>query len=72
MLADVLQKRKEQRVYKPGLETRNDLPEDERVEKTIVVKAQRATRYADVVAVIDAVKGAGANPIILQIDDLSD
>jgi len=72
MLADVLQKRKEQRVYKPGLETRNDLAEDERVEKTIVVKAQRSTRYADVVAVIDAVKGAGANPIVLQIDDLSD
>jgi biopolymer transport protein ExbD len=54
------------------METRNDVSEDERVEKTVVVKAQRSTRYADVVAVIDAVKGAGANPIVLQIDDLSD
>ena len=72
MLAEVLQKRKEQQVFKSGTETRNDLTEDERVEKTIVVKAQRSTRYADVVAVIDAVKGAGGNPIVLQIDDLSD
>lgn len=72
MLSDVLQKRKEQHVYKPGMETRNDVSEDERVEKTVVVKAQRSTRYADVVRLIDAIKGAGANPIVLQIDDLSD
>jgi biopolymer transport protein ExbD len=72
MLTDVFQRRKELHDYKPGMETRNDVPEDERVEKTIVVKAQRSTRYGDVVRLIDAIKGAGGNPIVLQIDDLSD
>lgn len=71
MLTQVFQTRKEQRAYKPGMETRTDLPEDERVEKTIVVKAPRSTRYGDVVRLIDAIKGAGANPIVLQIDDLA-
>jgi biopolymer transport protein ExbD len=71
-LTRIFQQRKELRDYKPGLEKRSDLPEDERVEKTIVVKAQRSTRYGDVVRLIDAIKGAGANPIVLQIDDLSD
>jgi biopolymer transport protein ExbD len=27
-------------------------------------------RYGDVVKVIDAIKGAGANPVGLQVDDL--
>lgn len=40
------------------------------VEKTIFIKAPRASRYTDVVKVIDAVKAAGAQPIGLQIDDL--
>ena len=69
-LARIFQDRKEQHVYKPGMETRTDLSEDERVEKTVVIKAYRALRYGDVIKLIDAVKGAGANPIVLQIDDL--
>lgn len=70
MLTRVFQQRKEQRAYKPGMETRTDVPEDERVEKTIVVKVNRSTQYGFVVGLIDAIKGAGANPIVLQIDDL--
>ena len=62
--------RKEQHVYKPGMETRTDLPEDQRVEKTVVIKAYRSCRYGDVIKIIDVVKGTGANPIILQLDDL--
>ncbi|MDT5122039.1 MAG: hypothetical protein QOC96_1521 [Acidobacteriota bacterium] len=69
-LAQIFQKRKEQHVYKPDMKTRTDLPEDERVEKTVVIKAWRSCRYADVIKIIDVVKGAGANPIVLQIDDL--
>lgn len=69
-LTRVFQQRKEQRAYKPGMETRTDVPEDERVEKTIVVKAARTTNYGDVVRLIDAIKGVGANPIVLQIDAL--
>ncbi len=42
------------------------------VEKTIFIKSPRSVRYGAVVNVIDAVKQAGANPIGLQIDDLSE
>jgi biopolymer transport protein ExbD len=66
----VFQQRKEQHAYKPGMETRSDLPEEDRIEKTVFVKAPRSLRYEEVVKVIDAVKGAGANPVGLQVDDL--
>jgi biopolymer transport protein ExbD len=69
-LAQVFQQRKEQRAYKVGMETRGDVTEDERIEKTVFVKAPRALKYGDVVKVIDAIKGAGANPVGLQVDDL--
>ena len=69
-LAQVFQQRKEQRAYKVGMETRGDVSEEERIEKTVFVKAPRALKYGDVVKVIDAIKGAGANPVGLQVDDL--
>jgi Biopolymer transport protein len=70
-LQQVFQARREMRAYKPGLETRSDLPEDERVEKTITIKAPRSIEYGDVMKIVDAIKGAGASPIVLQLDDLS-
>jgi len=42
------------------------------VEKTLFIKSPRTMKYGDVVKVIDAAKQAGAQPIGLQIDDLSD
>ncbi len=42
------------------------------VERTIFVKAPRSLKYGEVVKVIDAVKIAQAQPIGLQIDDLTD
>jgi len=69
-LALTFQQRKDQRAYKIGMENRTDLKEDERIEKTVFVKAPRALHYGDVVKVIDAIKGAGANPVGLQVDDL--
>ena len=42
------------------------------VEKTIFIKSPKSVRYGDVVKVIDAVKAAGASPIGLQVDDLTD
>jgi biopolymer transport protein ExbD len=69
-LQQVFQQRKELRAYKPGMETRSDLPEEERIEKTVFVKAPRSLHYGEVVKVIDAIKGAGANPVGLQVDDL--
>lgn len=69
-LSQVFAQRKEQRAYKVGMETRTDLKEDERIEKTVFVKAPRTLGYGEVVKVIDAIKGAGANPVGLQVDDL--
>jgi biopolymer transport protein ExbD len=69
-LTQVFQQRKEQRAYKPGMETRSDVPEQDRIEKTVFIKAPRGLRYEEVVKVIDAIKGAGANPVGLQVDDL--
>src|SRR4051794_39866186 len=42
-LAQVFQQRKETRAYKTGFETRSDLREEDRIEKTVFVKAPRAT-----------------------------
>ena len=68
-LQQTFQLRKEQHAYKVGMETAT-VPEDQKIEKTVFVKAPRALHYGDVVKVIDAIKGAGANPVGLQVDDL--
>jgi biopolymer transport protein ExbD len=68
-LQQTFQLRKEQHAYKVGMET-STVPEDQKIEKTVFVKAPRALHYGDVVKVIDAIKGAGANPVGLQVDDL--
>jgi biopolymer transport protein ExbD len=69
-LQAVFKQRKDQRAYRVGYETRTDVKEEDRIEKTVFVKAPRATKYGDVVKVIDAIKGAGASPVGLQVDDL--
>ena len=40
--------------------------------KKVFVKLPRSAKYGEVVKVIDAVKESGADPISLQIDDLSE
>jgi biopolymer transport protein ExbD len=70
-LAEIFRLREEQFALKPGLETRSDLPLSERIEKTLIIKAARSIKYGDVIKIIDAVKGGGAVPIVLQIDDLA-
>jgi biopolymer transport protein ExbD len=69
-LQQTFQQRKEQHAYKIGMETATNVSEDQRIEKTVFVKAPRALHYGDVVKVIDAIKGAGASPVGLQVDDL--
>lgn len=67
-LTQLFRAREEQHAYRPGMEMRADLPENERVEKTVFVKASDSIKYGDFIRVIDTVKGAGANPISFQID----
>ena len=70
-LADIFKQRTENNAYAEGKELKTDLPETEKIEKTVFIKAPRSIDYGSVVKVIDAVKIAGANPISLQIDDLN-
>ncbi len=69
-LQQTFSQRREQHAYKVGMETATNVPEDQRIEKTVFVKAPRVLHYGDVVKVIDAIKGAGASPVGLQVDDL--
>ena len=70
-LADLFQQRLQNHVYRDELRDRADLPDSLRVEKTVFIRAPRSIPYADVVRVLDGLKGAGASPIGLQIDDLN-
>ncbi|MBA2341291.1 MAG: biopolymer transporter ExbD [Pyrinomonadaceae bacterium] len=69
-LTRVFNERIQNGVYRYGLETRIDIKEAERIERTVFIKAPRSIDYGEVVKVIDSVKGAGAHPIGLQLDDL--
>jgi biopolymer transport protein ExbD len=69
-LAEIFQERKAQHVYRSGLETRTDLPEDERVERTVLIRGSPDCTYGDVLKIIDIVTDTGANPIVLSLDDL--
>ena len=70
-LSDLFQERLQNHVYRDELRDRADLPDSVRIEKTVFIKAPRSMPYADVVRVLDGLKGAGASPIGLQIDDLN-
>jgi biopolymer transport protein ExbD len=41
-----------------------------KVVKAVIVKAPRSEKYGNVIKIIDVVKSSGADPIVLQIDDL--
>lgn len=69
-LRETFQKRKENQNYADNLAMKTDLTEDERIEKTVFIKAPKGTSYGNVTKVIDAVKMSGAQPISLQIDEL--
>lgn len=69
-LTDLFRRRREVRAYRAEMENRFDLPDEERVQKTVFIKAPRSISYGEVARVIDAIKGAGASPVGLLIDDL--
>jgi biopolymer transport protein ExbD len=70
-LAFIFKQRAENHAYAEAKRFRTDLPENEKIEKTVFIKAPRSADYGSVVKIIDAVKIAGANPISLQIDELN-
>jgi biopolymer transport protein ExbD len=70
-LSALFKERKNNHVYRDEMLTRFDLPEDARVQKTVFVKAPRSMPYFNVTMVIDGLKGAGADPVGLQLDELN-
>jgi biopolymer transport protein ExbD len=70
VLVDLFKRRTENHVYRRGMLARPDLPEPARIEKTVFIRASRSLPYSDIVKVIDGLKGAGANPVGLQLDEL--
>ena len=70
-LTDLFQQRLKNHAYSDRLRDRVDLPEEMRIEKTVFIKAPRSIAYGEVVRVLDGIRGAGASPVGLQIDDLN-
>ena len=71
-LSEIFRRRAENGVFREDSIGQTNLSDDEKIEKTVFIKAPRSIAYGKVVKVMDAVKGAGAAPIGLQIDDLND
>ena len=69
-LAIEFKTRRDEQRWKTGFENQVQLSPDERIEKTVFIKAPETFHYGDVVKVIDAVKGAGADPVGLQTEAL--
>jgi biopolymer transport protein ExbD len=66
----LFKERKANHAYRPDMLSRIDLPEDYRIQKTVFIKAPRSIPYGQVAQLIDWLKGAGADPVGLQLDDL--
>ncbi|MBA3356067.1 MAG: biopolymer transporter ExbD [Pyrinomonadaceae bacterium] len=71
VLVKLFHEREVHHVYRDEMLTRPELPETSRIERTVFIKAPRSRPYGDVAKVIDGIKGAGANPIGLQVDNLN-
>lgn len=70
-LVSLFNERLANHVYRGEMLSRIDVPEKYRIEKTVFVKAPRSIAYGEVAKVIDGLKGAGAEPVGLQLDGLN-
>ena len=69
-LLAVFEERVRNRAYRLDMASRLDLPDHLRIERTVFIKAPRTIPYGEVARVLDGLKGTGADPIGLQLDDL--
>jgi biopolymer transport protein ExbD len=69
-LSTIFAERTRNGVLADAMSGRNDLEWEQRIQKTVFLKAPRTISYGETAKVVDGLKGAGANPIGLQIDDL--
>ena len=70
-LKSVFEERTRNRSYRDDMAWRTDIPESQRIEKTVFIKAPRNFPYGEVMRVLDGLKATGANPIGLQLDSLN-
>ena len=69
-LKEIFKIRTENQVFSDTLRENNQLSLEDKIEKTVFIKAPKQIDYGSVAKIVDAAKIAGANPISLQIDDL--
>src|SRR5215213_6539618 len=69
-LRSVFEERTRNHAYKYDMLARLDVPERERIEKTVFIKAPRSMPYGEVMRVLDGLKATGADPVGLQLDAL--
>lgn len=70
-LRSIFEERTRQRAYRSDMLARVDVPESERIQKTVFIKAPRSIPYGEVIRVMDGLKATGASPIGLQLDALN-
>lgn len=70
-LAAEFAERRSRGSWRADAEHRTELPADERIEKTVFIRAPRSVPYGAVAKTIDGIRGAGASPIGLQTDELT-
>jgi len=69
-LISLFAERTRNRAYRADMLSRIDVPEDQRIEKTVFIKAPRSIPYGEVVRVLDGLKATGTDPIGLQLNYL--
>ena len=69
-LRTIFEERTQLRAYRYDMLARLDVPERERIEKTVFIKAPRSMPYGEVMRVLDGLKATGADPVGLQLDAL--
>ncbi|HEU4507878.1 MAG TPA: biopolymer transporter ExbD [Pyrinomonadaceae bacterium] len=69
-LVSLFDERVRNRAFRHDMIHRTDIPDSARIEKTVFIKAPRTLPYGEVARVLDGLKGSGADPIGLQLDDL--
>ena len=69
-LARIFQERARNQAYRFDMIDRTDLTDEARVQKTVFIKAPNSIAYGEVAKVIDSIRGAGAEPVGLQLDEL--
>ena len=68
-LTYIFQTRTDQHAYKRGMEQRSDLPEDERIEKTVYLRPGLTVKDDEVSKLIEDIRKVGANPVVMLTEE---